>query len=441
MKKFVRRRAAYLKMGLARPVHGIRATALISIMLMVGLLGKAVSPVAHAQSNSSDWQVRLEKVRIANADEDDFWSDGDEPYFIVIGFRSTFLQSGSTDAFWGRYLYEVHDGADDGDQAYIHNRMGVVSFPDVEIVTLNDIASGTLPELLGVVVIAMESDATPFDNVRGLMNNVENTLEQELKKLVEQGQLNLNNPQADLIAAMERIKSSAIPKGLDALWLGLLSGGDPDDVVGVHVFMFAAVDGNFQVPPLAANITAGPLSERSYRIGGNPLVFSGNGSTFEVSTSVDRLSHYGVNLRPMHSGKCIDIHAPQWTENGARVQQWQCLGAHQANQLFTLIPAGDGYYQITGTYGNDHKCLDVKDDSNSNGATVHQWECRGFGKDNQLWRLHDMGDGYYQIISKSSGRCLDVAWENVTYVHSNGARIQQWECYGGQNQLWKVVSP
>jgi hypothetical protein len=444
MKKYLNQLGSGAKSPSKLLLHGLRIIVVTSIMLVILLLGQSPSLTVHAQSNGTDWQIRLERVRVKNADEDDFWSDGDEPYFIVIGFRSTFNKPGSTDAFWGRHLYEVHDGADDGDQAHIHNRMGIVSFPDVEIVNLNDILSRKFPELIGAVVIAMESDATPFGSIRDQIDNVERTLEQELQRLVEQGQLSLSNPQADLTQAMNRIKSSAVPKGLDAFWVWLSSWGDPDDVIGVHIFLFAAVEDGFPVPDIPGNITAGSLQERYYKIGQTPLVFKGNGSTFEVSASIDSVSHFAVNIIPAHSGKCLDAHAPQCTQNGGYVQQWECFGSNQLNQLWTLVPAGDAYYQITGgSFPNQHKCLDVKDGSRNDGATVHLWGCRGFGKDNQLWEFRYVGNGYYQIISKRSGKCLDVAWENAAYARSNGARIQQWECYGANqaNQLWRLANP
>ncbi|MCX9073109.1 MAG: RICIN domain-containing protein [Candidatus Methanoperedens sp.] len=42
---------------------------------------------------------------------------------------------------------------------------------------------------------------------------------------------------------------------------------------------------------------------------------------------------------------------------------------------------------------------------------------------------------YYAIIAKHSGKCLDVAGES----QEPGANVQQWDCHGGNNQLWKLV--
>jgi hypothetical protein len=91
--------------------------------------------------------------------------------------------------------------------------------------------------------------------------------------------------------------------------------------------------------------------------------------------------------------------------------------------------------QIRAQFTN--KCLDVKDVSAQNGALVQQWDCWGGG--NQKWRLEDVGGGYYQIHAQFTNKCLDV--KDVSA--QNGALVQQWDCWGGGNQKWRLegVSP
>ena len=81
------------------------------------------------------------------------------------------------------------------------------------------------------------------------------------------------------------------------------------------------------------------------------------------------------------------------------------------------------------------KCLDVSGGSRSNGADVIQWNCHG--GDNQLWRLVPAAGGYFRIIAKHSGKCLDVSGGS----RSNGADVIQWNCHGGDNQRWKLQPP
>lgn len=47
-----------------------------------------------------------------------------------------------------------------------------------------------------------------------------------------------------------------------------------------------------------------------------------------------------------------------------------------------------------------------------------------------------MGGGYFQIVSVSSGRCLDV---NLGQINENGANVQPWSCSGQPNQQWKLA--
>lgn len=92
------------------------------------------------------------------------------------------------------------------------------------------------------------------------------------------------------------------------------------------------------------------------------------------------------------------------------------------------------YYDYT-TVKAQHsgKCLDVSGNSRQSGANIHQWDCNG--GDNQLWKLVP-NDGWYSLVAKHSGKCADVYWASS----SNGANVLQWDCHGGHNQEWKLTS-
>jgi len=82
---------------------------------------------------------------------------------------------------------------------------------------------------------------------------------------------------------------------------------------------------------------------------------------------------------------------------------------------------------------NSGKCLDVSGVATNNGANVQQWDCHGGA--NQLWTLTDKGDGFYLIAARHSGRCLDVEG----YGKGNGTNVSQYDCHGGTNQLWSII--
>ncbi|GHF65999.1 hypothetical protein GCM10018790_49800 [Kitasatospora xanthocidica] len=74
---------------------------------------------------------------------------------------------------------------------------------------------------------------------------------------------------------------------------------------------------------------------------------------------------------------------------------------------------------------NSGKCLEVADSSTDNGAAVQQWDCDG--GENQLWDFNSGIPG--AIVNVHSGKCLDA-------TGGAGDPIQQWDCDGGDNQYW-----
>jgi hypothetical protein len=90
------------------------------------------------------------------------------------------------------------------------------------------------------------------------------------------------------------------------------------------------------------------------------------------------------------------------------------------------------YYNIISKSSN--KCLDIpSENTEKNGAKVQQWD---YGNvENQLFRIVPDGE-YYRIVAKCSNKCLDIPSENM---EKNGAKVQQWDCNDVDNQLFKIV--
>ncbi len=78
-------------------------------------------------------------------------------------------------------------------------------------------------------------------------------------------------------------------------------------------------------------------------------------------------------------------------------------------------------------------CLDVEGGSTANGARVIQWPCH-YGS-NQLWAMYKVGWGPYYITNLKSGRCLDIEYGSA----SAGAKMIQWDCHHLDNQLWTLT--
>ncbi|MFG2940111.1 RICIN domain-containing protein [Streptomyces sp. NPDC048282] len=97
-------------------------------------------------------------------------------------------------------------------------------------------------------------------------------------------------------------------------------------------------------------------------------------------------------------------------------------------------PVGSGYYQIIAKHSG--MCLDVAGYSYAHGAPIVQATCGG--GHNQQWRLVPYSDGQkFRIQARHSGMCLDVAGGSRRHA----APVVQATCNGGSNQVWWFVQP
>ena len=141
-----------------------------------------------------------------------------------------------------------------------------------------------------------------------------------------------------------------------------------------------------------------------------------------------------VNVISKNSGKCLDMAggpAATWQTDPA--QQWTCLGAAQTNQQFQFTPVTGGYeIQVK----NSGLALQLTGGlSATNGSVIEQWP---FGSQSyQIWKVTPTSDGYFSISPNSStNSCMDVRGVSK----NNGAPVQQWTCWGGDNQKWSLVA-
>jgi len=116
------------------------------------------------------------------------------------------------------------------------------------------------------------------------------------------------------------------------------------------------------------------------------------------------------------SGRCLDVPNQSQT-NGTRLVIWDCNGG--ANQNWTQL--ANGGLQVYGT-----KCLDVLNQSTTPGAAVAIWDCNGGA--NQRWTFNADGT----IVGVQSGLCLDVTGAGT----ANNTPVEIWTCNGGSNQRW-----
>ncbi len=67
------------------------------------------------------------------------------------------------------------------------------------------------------------------------------------------------------------------------------------------------------------------------------------------------------------------------------------------------------------------------------GDTAFQYGWLGPTDLRQTWILNKDSAGFYEIKSRSSGKCLD------SFQDGNGGKIGLWSCHGGENQKWKLI--
>jgi hypothetical protein len=134
-----------------------------------------------------------------------------------------------------------------------------------------------------------------------------------------------------------------------------------------------------------------------------------------------------------HSNKCLDVMGgPGATQDGALIEQWSCTG--QANQDWTIRERGNGLFELIAR--SSGKCLDVREANPNNEAVIQQWTCNG--QVNQLWRMEPLSNrGEYRFTTAlAGGRCLDV--RGGTGATGDGALMELWDCTGQDNQTWTI---
>jgi hypothetical protein len=120
-----------------------------------------------------------------------------------------------------------------------------------------------------------------------------------------------------------------------------------------------------------------------------------------------------------------------------RIIQWPChFGNNQKwilrpkAQLPTKVSIATGVYEIVSKHSG--KCLDVYGGQTHNGVGLIQYRCHG--GNNQRFAAHQLPNGNYVFQAVHSGRVLDVYGGHT----GNGVRIIQWDRHNGRNQQWRL---
>jgi hypothetical protein len=237
----------------------------------------------------------FDQMYAADAQEDGLVSDGDEPYLMIFPFRVTVATYGTAEVSWGGALFEIDDHVYDGDLLTIPDSMGRITLPSVERVEADSYFAGQrmwlphdMPEAVGAVIVAMESDASSWSQVDSLAEDVRDAIEVALQDHVEDLDLteliSAQDPEAWIQsranAAMADVTDAVVPTGWDAFSYWASSYTDPDDLIDVQVVFHLAGD-----PGLSSeDRTMGILRELAFT-STSELRFSGDGATYGLRGS------------------------------------------------------------------------------------------------------------------------------------------------------------
>ena len=122
---------------------------------------------------------------------------------------------------------------------------------------------------------------------------------------------------------------------------------------------------------------------------------------------------------------------------GARLSQGRTMKKEYQQWIITPVNnriGGDfSYFYMANAEASDMQ-LDVLNWSLSNGGEIILFSGGG---NNEQWYFQYAGDGYYYIISRHSGKCLEVSGGST----EEGAPIIQNIINGSDQQLWRLLPP
>ncbi|MCA1619986.1 MAG: RICIN domain-containing protein [Acidobacteria bacterium] len=139
-----------------------------------------------------------------------------------------------------------------------------------------------------------------------------------------------------------------------------------------------------------------------------------------------------------HSGKLVEVrdrqggcsssgigdgtNVRQMAANGSTCQQWV------AKRMRDKYGSIDPYYWTFHPAPNEAQAMDIYNFSQLDGGNISTWTF--FNNEAQHYRLVDLGNGYYHILARASGKVLNVDDGST----ADGANVEQWRAMGWTSQ-------
>ena len=131
------------------------------------------------------------------------------------------------------------------------------------------------------------------------------------------------------------------------------------------------------------------------------------------------------------TGKCVDARAAAATD-GTAVQQYSCNAS--AAQQWQFQATDSGYVRVNSQL-DASRTWDVKDVSTADSALVQLW-AYGNGS-NQQWLPVAEGSGWYHLVNRNSGKCLDLPAAST----ADSVQLGQYTCNGTGAQSFSLGTP
>jgi hypothetical protein len=251
-----------IRRWVTRPITAFAAIATVAASLAttaVGLPAGATPSQVPPVLRSAHWYIDADTLHVANADEDDWLSNGDEPMIAVVAFRTKLGVPGSTQAWKLNGLHELCDG-DPGVTCGIPDATGRAYFGNVRRPSLADMGAGVGPELIGTIQVTIENDATPESTMNSIIDTLVDATRTELaaasETLVPDDFADLSRVTSRFDGIGDRIQSRTELSFWQKLGIWLSSWSDPDDPVDYRITLMVGVHPDLADPVNLALLAA-----------------------------------------------------------------------------------------------------------------------------------------------------------------------------------------
>lgn len=139
---------------------------------------------------------------------------------------------------------------------------------------------------------------------------------------------------------------------------------------------------------------------------------------------------------------CLDVPGGN-PAGGVKIQQWDCWAGNMQKWYAEFTAYGavgePAYFRYRNVATN--KCLDVPGGDPTSGVQIQQWDCWADGAAGQMqqWQSLPMDpqSSHVMLRNRLTGKCIDIPGGD----RNPGVIVQQWDCWGGNMQTWRVDWP